>query len=214
MHSSEDLSKALEQIAIRSTSGDLSLGEAIESLKDASFCIVGILVCLPFLFPLPILGPLTVPGGLAIGALGWQMWRGADQIQLPKRFANVRLGESAWRTLSGACRKLLGFCGKFARPRLQHWVEGKRGERMAGLFVLIGGVLLAIPMGGVIPFNNTLPALIALCACIALLEQDGAWFLFSVFWLVATLAYFSLIAYLAFYAGSEFKAWLAPYLPV
>jgi hypothetical protein len=213
MQSSAELAKALDAIASRAASGEQSLGDAIESLQDASFCLVGLIVCLPFLFPLPLLGPLTIPGGLAIAALGWQMFRGAEQIRLPSRFAKVKLGASAWKALATACQRLLRVCQRFARPRLQHWVSGTSGERMAGLFVLIGGALLAIPMGGMVPFNNTLPALIAVCACVALLEQDGLWFLFSVFWLVATLLYFALIAYLLIYAGAEFKAWLGAHLP-
>ena len=60
-----DLLALLERTALRAASGELSLGEVVGELKDASFCFVGILVCLPFLVPLPVLGPLTIPGGLA-----------------------------------------------------------------------------------------------------------------------------------------------------
>jgi hypothetical protein len=208
-----DLLVLLERTAERARSGELSLGDVVSDLKDASFCFVGILVCLPFLVPLPVLGPLTIPGGLAIAALGWQMLRGATEIRLPKKFAAMRLGESAWRGLLSACQKVLKICEKFARPRLLHWVDGARGEWIAGAFVFLGGALLAIPMGGVVPFNNTLPALSAICACVALLERDGLWFLFAGFWLVATLVYFALVAYLLLYFGVEFKAWLGMHMP-
>ena len=208
-----DLLALLEHSVKRAASGELSLGDVVTDLKDASFCFVGILVCLPFLVPLPVLGPLTIPGGLAIAALGWQMLRGASEIRLPKRFAAIRLGESAWRGLLKACQKVLSICDRFAKPRLQHWVDGARGEWIAGAFVCLGGVLLAIPMGGVVPFNNTLPALSAICACVALLERDGLWFVFAGFWLIATLIYFALVAYLVIYFGVEFKAWLALHMP-
>jgi hypothetical protein len=208
-----DLLAVLERSATRAASGELSLGDVVSDLKDASFCFVGILVCLPFLVPLPVLGPLTVPGGLAIAALGWQMLRGATEIRLPRRFAEIRLGQSAWRGLLKAFQKVLNICERFAKPRLQHWVEGPRGEWIAGAFVCMGGILLAIPMAGVVPFNNTLPALSAMCACVALLERDGLWFVFAGFWLIATLVYFALVAYLLMYFGAEFKVWLALHLP-
>jgi hypothetical protein len=208
-----DLLALLERTAAKSASTELSLGEVIGELKDASFCFVGILVCLPFLVPLPVLGPLTIPGGLAIAALGWQMMRGASEIRLPKRFAAIRLGHSAWSGLLKACQKVLRICERFSKPRLAHWVEAPRGEWLAGFFVFIGGALLAIPMGGVVPFNNTLPALCAMCGCVALLEHDGAWFLCAAFWLVVTLIYFAIIAYFFVYFGVELKLWLAQHLP-
>jgi hypothetical protein len=211
--SRSDLLELLERTATRAASGELSLGDVVSDLKDASFCFVGILVCLPFLVPLSVLGPLTIPGGLAIAALGWQMMQGATEIRLPKKFAQIRLGEAAWRGLLKACQKVLSICERFARPRLLHWVDGKRGEWTAGAFVFVGGVLLAIPMGGVVPFNNTLPALSAICACVALLERDGLWFVFAGFWLLVTLIYFALIAYLLLYFGVEFKAWLSIHMP-
>jgi hypothetical protein len=192
---------------------ELSLGELADQLKDASFYFLGILVCLPFLFPVTILGPLTIPGGLAIVGIGWQMWRGAEKLTLPARFARVKLGATAWSALLGVCQRLLSITARFAKPRLQHWTEGKRGEYWAGLLVMISGALLAIPMGGVVPLNNTLPALCGVCACVALLENDGLWFAVSVFWLILTLIYFALIAYFVFYAGAELKAWMTAHLP-
>lgn len=213
MASRTDLVALLERTAERAEAEPLSLGEVIGELKDASFCFVGILVCLPFLVPLSVLGPLTIPGGLAIAALGWQMLRGAEQMRLPKKFAALRLGAAAWSGLLKACQKVLSVCERFAKPRLEHWVDGQRGESTAGLFVFLSGVLLAIPMGGVVPFNNTLPALCALCACVALLERDGLWFVFATFWLVATIVYFAIVGYLMLYFGAEFKLWLSQHMP-
>lgn len=213
MASRGDLVALLERTVVRAQAEPLSLGDVIGELKDASFCFVGILVCLPFLVPLSVLGPLTIPGGLAIAALGWQMMRGAAQMRLPKKFAALRLSAPAWKGLLSACQKVLAVCERFAKPRLEHWVDGKRGESVAGVFVLLSGVLLAIPMGGVVPFNNTLPALCALSACVALLERDGLWFVFAGFWLAATVIYFAVIAYLMLYFGAEFKLWISQHMP-
>ncbi len=204
---------AIRATALRAKTEQLSLDEVLHELKDASFAIVAILMCLPFVFPVSILGPLTIPGGLAIAALGWQMFRAAPELKLPAKLAKVKLGEAAWRALLKACEAVIRVCERFAKPRLERWTHPPQGEKMAGLFVFVSGVLLAIPMGGVVPFNNTLPALAAICACIALLERDGLWFIFAAFWLLLTLLYFGLIAYLLLYFGVEFKSWLALNLP-
>ena len=71
--------------------------------------------------------------------------------------------------------------------------DGDRGHRIAGWFAVAGGLLLAIPMGG-IPFNNMLPSLIIVSAAIAVIERDGLMYAVAVFWVLATIAYFALIA--------------------
>jgi hypothetical protein len=204
---------ALERFAERARTEQLSLEQVLTELKDASFAIIGIVLCLPFVFPVTILGPLTIPGGMAIAALGWQMWRGNPQLKLPRKLASVKLGETAWRALLHAFEKIVRICERFAKPRYAHWTAPPRGDKLAGLFVLLAGVLLAIPMGGVVPFNNTLPALCAICACVAILENDGLWFGLALFWLVLTVIYFVLIAVLLLYFGAELKVWLAQNLP-
>jgi len=204
---------AIRATAERAKTEKLSLDEVLSQLKDASFAIIGILMCLPFVFPVTILGPLTIPGGLAIAAIGWQMIRQVPELKLPEKLAKVKLGESAWRALLKACEAVVRVCERFAKPRFSQWTTPPKGEKLAGFFVLASGILLAIPMGGVVPFNNTLPSLAAICACIALLERDGLWFVFAAFWLMLTIAYFALIAYLLVYFGAEFKHWLALNLP-
>jgi len=204
---------AIRATAERAKTEKLSLDEVLSQLKDASFAIVGILMSLPFVFPVTILGPLTIPGGLAIAAIGWQMIRQAPEMKLPEKLAKVKLGESAWRALLKACEAVVRVSERFAKPRFEHWTTPPKGEKLAGFFVFASGVLLAIPMGAVVPFNNTLPALAAICACIALLEHDGLWFVFAAFWLIMTILYFALIAILLVYFGAEFKSWLALNLP-
>lgn len=204
---------AIRATAERAKTEKLSLDEVLSQLKDASFAIVGILMCLPFVFPVTILGPLTIPGGLAIAAIGWQMIRQVPELKLPEKLAKVKLGESAWRALLKACEAVIRVCERFAKPRLAQWTTPPKGEKLAGFFVFASGVLLAIPMGGVVPFNNTLPALAAICACIALLERDGLWYIFAAFWLLLTILYFALIAFSLVYFGAEFKGWLALNLP-
>src|SRR5690349_9618160 len=69
-------------------------------------------------------------------------------------------------------RGVVRFCGRFARRRYVHLVSGPRGGRIVGSLMAVAGLLMAIPFFG-IPFNDTLPALVIIAACIAELEDDG-----------------------------------------
>ena len=84
--------------------------------------------------------------------------------------------------------------------------------KISGGLIALGGVLLAIPMP-IAPFNNTLPALAMIFAAVAILERDGLMILVSIFWQVATVAYFTVIFALFFIFGSEAVNWIQTHLP-
>ena len=64
-----------------------------------------------------------------------------------------------------------------------------------------------------LPFNNTLPALGMLFAAIALLERDGLMVLVSVFWLFATVAYFTAFFYALYFLGAGATEWVKRFWP-
>ena len=167
------------------------IGEVLAGGGASAFAFALVVLCLPFLQPIS-LGPLSTLGGLALAALGWQLARGDARPWLPASLAEARLDAAQWQQLATAADKVLGWAGKVVRPRFGHWTQGPRGHRTAGTLVVVAGLLLAIPIGG-IPLNNTLPALAIVCASLALLGDDGLMFFLSVAWLVATLVYFVLL---------------------
>jgi hypothetical protein len=65
------------------------------------------------------------------------------------------------------------------------------------LLIVIAGLLMAIPFFG-IPFNNTLPALAIIAACMAELEDDGLFIIVSIGLTIVTVAYFCFIFYALF----------------
>src|SRR5690606_20992193 len=121
--------------------------------------------------PLP-LGPITVLGGIAFVIMGWQMWRGHASPILPARIRNIAMNENSWRVLGSACLKVVNFCHKFTRPRMLGLVEGRQGQKIGGLILMVAGGLMAIPFG-VLPLNNTLPGLAILFFCFGDMESDG-----------------------------------------
>ncbi len=179
----------LQRFAEISKTRPLTLGEAIDSIDEAAYAFIAIILALPFLQPIP-LGPLSVAGGLAFAALGWQLWQGHATPALPQKLRHVVLSAHIWGLLSRVCLKFLGFCRRFTKPRLTQLVSGRQGQKMGGFILLAAGLLMAIPFG-VLPLNNTLPALSILFYGFAELEDDGLMVIVSLFWLVVTVLYFS-----------------------
>lgn len=182
----EDILAALDAAAVAPE--PLRISEVLDGGGTSAFAVTLVVLCLPFLQPIS-LGPLGTIGGLAMASIGWQLARGDARPWLPEKLANTRFEPQQWAQLAAAARKVLGWAGKIARPRLGHWTEGRRGHAIAGSLVVVSALLLAIPIGG-IPFNNQLPAFAIACAALALMADDGLMFLFAVFWLLATIGYF------------------------
>lgn len=191
----------LHRFAEESRQRPLTLGEALDSLDEAAYALIAIILVLPFLQPVP-LGPLTVLGGLAFVTLGWQALRGHESPVLPAKLREVSLNPATWGLIIKACLTLIGFCRKFTRPRHQGLISGRKGQKMAGTILLSAGLLMAIPFG-ILPFNNMLPGLAILFYGIAELEDDGLMIFVAWFWLIVTVIYFTAFFVALWYFGNE-----------
>lgn len=209
--SNESLVQHLESCVERARVKPVSFGEVFHELGRDGIAMALLVLCLPFLQPIS-LGPLASAGGLVLAGIGWQMARGRRELWLPPKIRDAALEAPGWERLLGVCRWLVRLFSKITRTRYTQWTDGDRGHRIAGWFAVAGGLLLAIPMGG-IPFNNMLPSLIIVSAAIAVIERDGLMYAMAVFWTLATLAYFALIAWAFIVFGSELKDWIAAHLP-
>jgi hypothetical protein len=195
------LASALEDCAERAKHRPLTLGEVFDSIGEASYSFICIVLTLPFLQPIS-LGPLATIGGLTFAALGWQWLRGHPSPVLPQRVRATQMSAKAWDVLLGVCVKILRFCQRFTRPRYESWVSGDRGRRLAGWIIISAGLLMSVPFFG-LPFNNLLPALAILFVCIGELERDGLMILIAVAWLIATIVYFVFILGLLWFLGTQ-----------
>jgi hypothetical protein len=195
------LVEAFERCAARARRESLSLGEVLDTIGEASYSLICIVLTLPFLQPIS-LGPLATVGGLSFAALGWQWLRGHASPMLPQRLRAAELNAKTWDILLGVCMKILRFCQRFTRPRLQAWVSGERGRLLAGWIIILSGLLMAVPFFG-LPFNNLLPALAILFVCIGELEDDGLMVFISLGWLIATVVYFVFILGLLWFLGER-----------
>jgi hypothetical protein len=181
--------------------GQMTFGEGFAALKTASYPLLIILLCAPFIQPIS-LGPLATIGGLSIAAIGWQFARGRETPWLPKKLDQLEVPVKSWERLLKFSNSILGFFRLFTRTRLRSLTAGARGRALVGYTICLAGLLLAVPFVG-IPFNNTFPAIMALCAAIAMIEDDGLMVVASFVWLLITLAYFALVIWAIVYLGTE-----------
>ena len=197
----DELIAALEACSKEAREEELTLGEAFDRLGEASYSLIGIVLCLPFLQPIS-LGPLSTVGGLTFAILGWQLARQHPSPWLPEKIRRSAPSAKIWERIIALLRGVVRFCGRFTRQRYVHLVSGPRGDRIVGGLMAVSGLLMAIPFFG-IPFNNTLPALVIIAACIAELEDDGGFIFVALGLLAATVAYFTFIFWALFFVGEQ-----------
>jgi len=197
----DTLIATLKSCSARAQIAELKLGEVFESVGEAAYSFIAIVLTLPFLQPIS-LGPLSTIGGLTFAALGWQLYRGHHSPLLPQRIKQTVLGPKTWDALISACLKILELSRKISKPRYQSWVTGRKGQKVAGMTFIAAGLLMAVPFFG-IPFNNTLPALAIFFVCVGELEQDGMMVFIAFGWLVVTVIYFAFILIVLWILGEQ-----------
>ena len=185
----------------------LTLGEVTDRLDETAYAFIAIILILPLLQPLP-LGPLTVLGGLTLAILGRQLLQGHHAPVLPARVRGVVLGKRMWQVIIAVSLRLVGFCRRFTRPRMQHLVNGQRGRRVAGHILIAGGLLMAIPFPVPLPLNNFLPGVAVIFYCIGELEDDGVMVFVAVFLLCVTVVYFVAFYMLLWLFGRQALSYL------
>jgi hypothetical protein len=166
----------------------ITIGDMLDALGEAAFCLIAIILALPFLLPFIPLGPYSTAGGLAFMVLGSQLLRGFPEPILPERIRRVPIAPRVLDLIAAYSIKFLGWWRKHTRYRYLDWVTGRKGRLMAGSILLAAGCIMVIPFFG-IPLNDFFPALAIVSVGIGELEQDGLMVLVALFWLVIGAAY-------------------------
>mgnify|MGYP001378677843 CR=1 FL=1 len=206
MHHRDALIHLLTECAVRAAREPTSFGVVLARLEKSSFGLIALVLCLPFLQPVP-LGPVAGLCSAVLCALGWQMLRGRSVPWLPARLHRLELSARSWRRLLAVCRTLASLLKRFIRGRLTGWTDGAQGTRLAGGLICSGALLLFLPIP-IAPFTNSLPALGIICAAVALLERDGLMILLSALWQIASVVYFALVIWTYVVLGSNAWSWM------
>lgn len=166
--------------------GPLTLAELVHKLRHSGFALVVVLVCLPFLQPVPMGGLSSVIGPF-VAWMGVSLARGRKELTLPEWLGRRRIEEGALKLLLGTARRAFALAERVARPR---WTALARAERAAGAGIALSGCLLSLPFP--IPLSNMICGGPATLLALGLLEDDG---------LLAALGWAALALSVAFHAG-------------
>ena len=201
MNRYDTLVSTLHQFAAPAATEPLAFGEAMDHLDHNAYTFTATLAVLPFLQPIP-LGFFALIGSAAFIALGMQLYKGEQAMVLPKKIRAVTLSLRTRGALVGTCLKIIGFFRRFSKPRLSFLVAGKPGQKIGGFIFMAVGVLVAIPLGGVVPFKNLFPSLAVLFYCTGEIEDDGLMVVFALLCLLLTVIFYSLLIYIVWKFGA------------
>ncbi|MBA3695591.1 MAG: exopolysaccharide biosynthesis protein [Methylotenera sp.] len=197
----DELVQTLNLFATQAAVEPLAFGSAIDKLDHSAYTFTATLAVLPFLQPIP-LGFFALIGSATFIALGLQLLKNEPKLVLPLKIRNVTLGLRTRQTLVNTCLKIIGFLRKFSKPRLSFLIEGKLGRQIGGFIYIAVGILLAVPLGGVVPFKNLFPSLAILFHGTAEVEQDGLMVAMALLCVVLTVIFYGLLIYLVWKFGT------------
>ncbi len=186
--SAAPLGETLRQLA-RSIEGErVTVRELLSMVGEQGLLLALMFLTVPFLLPISIPGVSTVFGmvailislGITFNRVPWLPDRLLDRpLDAVKLTAAIERGADRF-----------GRVDRISHPRLQRLTDSKAMNRLAGLGLLLGSVLLIFPLG-LVPFSNTLPAWGILLLAAGLLQRDGVLILLGYLFLLATLVYFA-----------------------
>jgi hypothetical protein len=186
------LGETLRGLARSITGETVTVREMLSLIGEQGLLLALMFLTLPFLIPISIPGVSTVFGLVAILiSLGVTFNR---VPWLPDRLLDRPLDAVK---LAGAIERgaeRFGRVDRISHPRLQRLTTGRAMNRMAGLGLLLGSVLLIFPLG-LVPFSNTLPAWGILLLAAGLLQRDGLLILLGYLFMLATIIYFAVLGY-------------------
>jgi hypothetical protein len=170
-----------------------TLGELLVFLEPIEFALAGLLFSTPFLQPVPLLG-LSTPFGGVLAALGLLQVLGLGQAALPKRIRNRPIETATIKKILMYCEKIL-----LSLEKIPHWNLGSRERilahpRVLGWHIVFMALMLALPLP--IPFSNSIPAWGIVFSCLAMIENNGFFVVFSYAFLVANVFFFGALVYL------------------
>lgn len=153
----------------QSGDGEKSLGSLIELFGEKSFALLFVLLLGIPALPLPTGGATHVCEVIAV-LLAFQLVANRDEIWLPRRWRELRLGGEKQQRFISTLIKMIRRLERISRPRLRFVFNHRLTNIVFGLLVIGGsvGAFLAPPFSGL----DTLPALGVVLLSLGVLLED------------------------------------------
>ena len=184
----------------------ISLRELMALVGEQGLLVFCMFLTIPFLLPVSIPGVSTAFGvvivligiGVALNRVPW----------LPTRLMNRTIERIHLLPALEKGAALFSRLDRFIRPRWLALTHASTLNRLNGVLLIAGAVLLMAPFG-LIPFSNTLPALAILFLAAGMLQRDGIFVALGYLMLLATVVYFGVLIGGAIMAGHGLSSLIA-----
>lgn len=186
----DSLAEKVRKIIHKIPNRNLTLAEIVNLLGNNGLLLFAALLSIIFLIPVSIPGFSTVFGVIIffIGLsylLNKRLW--IPNYMKTKTLSAEKLSKSLNKGL-----KWFHFLEKISTPnRFNIIINNKVVNKINAFLVLVGALFLMLPFG-LMPFSNTLPALIILFLSIGILQKDGIIVLLGYGSVLGTFIYFGL----------------------
>lgn len=181
------------------TADKVSLRELLHAVGEDGLLMFCIILMVPFLFPVSVPGVSTVFSTVVMYT-GTGVMLNRRGPWLPRKIMDRRIGTQKLIPALEKGSRLFARLDRMTRPRMMGFTRSGAITRFNGVMLLLGGILLIFPLGGV-PLSNTLPALGVLFIAAGMTQTDGLFVLIGYAWLVISIVYFVILALLVLRAG-------------
>lgn len=183
----------------------ISLRDLLALIGEQGLLLFCMILVIPFLLPISIPGISTVFGiviiligiGVMLNRMPW----------LPNRLMERTVKTDDLKPVLKKGVDLFIRIERFIRPRWLVFTSNAAMNRLNGLMLTFGGVLLLFPFG-LVPLSNTLPGYAILFLAAGLLERDGIFVFLGYVLNIVTVFYFGALFVGALAAGQGITALL------
>lgn len=179
------LSEELEDLRLQFGEHAVKLRTVLYVLRGRAYMLVVILLCLPFLLPVPLFG-LSTPFGMAIVLISLRMALG-QRPWLPMKIQRLDIPPGFFPKVIALAAKIIRAMERFLRPRWLVLTESGVILQLHAVAMVMAASILLLPLP--IPFSNGLPAWGIIFFAGGLLERDGVFIVFGYLMLAATGVY-------------------------
>lgn len=193
-------SDQLSGLALRLGEGRIRLDELCAVLQGRMLYVLIIVLCLPFLLPIP-LPLLSTPFGILIALTGLRIAL-RQKPWLPERIAQREIPAGFIPKLLSSAARLTRILERISKPRWVFPAHLRQFHKATGFLIAAAALLLLLPIP--VPLSNMLPATAILLFATASLRRDGLCLVLGACMLLISIGFFTAIGV----AGAEAFAWL------
>lgn len=194
----------LEAIRRQATGEKITVAEIENILQGRGFATLSLILCVPFIQPIPVPG-VSIVFGVAIMILGMRLVMGTA-TGLPRFVTKRELKTETLHKITEGASKLFSYVERLFKPRLGFMLAPPMLS-LVGVSIVLSGLALSLPLPPVILFSNSLPAWAVILLCLGYLERDGfviaaghcvafaTWCYFAFWWEAVKFGFQTLISY-------------------